>query len=192
MIPNKQNSPIKFAVWFIGLFLVLYYFNILFFGLTTPGSHYSQFLAEHLNYIQALRWLLLKCSALVLRCFGFATITNNYELLVAGHRAIILVYSCLGLGVISFFSAFVLAYPKPRKEKIVFLLSGIITIEFLNIIRLVILALYWDKRVGAIIDHHTIFNIFIYIVISTSIYFWVKNDVAVKKQHAKNGPGGLQ
>jgi exosortase/archaeosortase family protein len=181
MIPNKQNNPIKFAIWFIGLFVVFYYFNILFFGLTTRGGQYSQFLAEYLNYIQVLRWILLKCSALILRCFGFATITNNSELLVAGHGAIILIYSCLGLGVISFFSAFVLAYPKPSKAKIVFLLSGILAIEFLNIIRLVILALFWDKRLGAVIDHHTIFNIFIYIVISTGLYFWVKTDVAIKK-----------
>jgi exosortase/archaeosortase family protein len=181
MIPNKQNNPIKFAIWFISLFLVFYYFNILFFGLTTPGSHYSPFLAEYLNYIKALRWILLKCSALILRSFGFATITNNYELLVAGHGSIILVYSCLGLGVISFFSAFVLAYPKPRKEKTIFLLSGIFTIQLLNITRLVILALFWNKRTGAIIDHHTIFNIFIYIVISASLYFWVKTDIAIKK-----------
>ncbi len=177
-----------FAIWFIGLFIVFYYFNILFFGLTTPGGQYSPFLAEHLNYIQALRWVLLKCSALILKCFGFVAITNNYELLVAGHGAIILVYSCLGLGIISFFTAFVLAYPKPHKQKIIFLLSGIFTIQFLNIIRFVVLALFMNKHPGAIIDHHTIFNIFIYIVISIGLYFWVKNDAAVKKQNAKNRP----
>jgi exosortase/archaeosortase family protein len=181
MIPNKQNNPIKFAAWFIGMFLVFYYFNILFFGLTSPGGNYSPFLAEHLNYIQAVRWILLKCSAFVLNSFGFATITNNYELLVAGRGSIVLVYSCLGLGVISFFSAFVLAYPKPRNAKIIFLLSGIFAIEFLNVIRFVVLALFWDKRPGAIIDHHTIFNILLYIIISAALYFWVKNDVAVKK-----------
>ena len=181
MIPNKQNNPIKFAAWFIGLFLLFYYSNIFFFGLTTPGGHYNSFLAEHLNYIHLLRWVLLKCSAFILRCFGFTAITNNYALLVAGHGAIILIYSCLGLGVISFFSAFVLSYPKPRKQKILFLLIGIFTIEFLNIIRFVTLALFWDKRTGAIIDHHTIFNIFIYILISTGLYFWVKSDIAVKK-----------
>lgn len=181
MIPNKQNNPIRFAVWFIGLFLVFYYFNILFFGLTTPGGNYSPFLAGHLNYIAVLRWILLKCSASVLSCWGFTAITNNYELLVAGRSSIVLVYSCLGLGVVSFFTAFVLAYPKPRKAKIVFLISGILGIEFLNVIRFVVLALFWDKRPGTIIDHHTIFNIFIYIVISACLYFWVKNDVAVKK-----------
>lgn len=181
MIPNKQNNPIKFAAWFISLFLLFYYFNIMFFGLTSPGGNYSPFLAGHLNYIQALRWVLIKCSAFILSGFGFSVITNNYELLVAGHGAIILVYSCLGLGVISFFSAFVLAYPKPRNAKITFLLSGILVIELLNVIRLVILSLYWNKRLGAKIDHNTIFNIFIYIIISAGLYFWVKNDIAVKK-----------
>jgi exosortase/archaeosortase family protein len=181
MIPNKQHNPIKFALWFVVLFLLFYYFNILFFGVTSPGGHYSPFLATHFNYIEGLRWLLLKSSAFVLGCFGFVAITNNYELLVAGHGAIMLVYSCLGLGVMSFFSAFVLAYPKPRKAKIIFLISGILTIQFLNIIRFVLLALFWNNGPGIIIDHHTIFNIFIYIIISVSLYLWVKNDVAINK-----------
>jgi exosortase/archaeosortase family protein len=180
MIPNKQNDPIKFAAWFIGLFLAFYYFNIMFFGITSPGKHYSPLLAEYLNYIAALRWLLLHCSATILKWFGFNAITNEYELLVAGHGYIQLVYSCLGLGVISFFTAFVLAYPKPRNQKIIFLLSGIVAIEFLNVLRFVLLVLFWTKKNDVIIDHHTIFNILIYIIISISLYFWVKNDVAIE------------
>lgn len=180
-MPINKNNPIKFAVTFIILFLVFYYFNLLFLGITSPGNHYSAFLDNHLNYIQALRWLLLQCSAFILKCMGFSTITNNYQLLVAGHGVIILYYSCLGLGVISFFAAFVLAYPKPQKAKIIFLLAGILSIQFLNIIRFVVLALFWNKQAGAGIDHHTIFNIFIYIIISVSLYFWVKSDTAVTK-----------
>ncbi|MDB4926985.1 exosortase Y [Mucilaginibacter sp.] len=176
MIPNKQNNPLKFALIFISLFLLFYYFNILFFGITSPGNYYIPFLAEHLNYIYALRWLLLHCSAFVLHCFGFSVVVNNHELLVAGRGIIVLVYTCLGLGVLSFFTAFVIAYPKPRKAKIIFLLTGIITIEFLNVIRFVLLALFWNKQDNRIIDHHTIFNILIYIIISISLYFWVKND----------------
>jgi exosortase/archaeosortase family protein len=176
MISNKQNNSLKFALIFISLFLLFYYFNILFFGITSPGNHYIPFLAEHLNYIYALRWLLLYCSAFVLQCFGFSVVVNNYELLVAGRGIIVLAYSCLGLGVLSFFTAFVIAYPKSLKAKIIFLLAGIITIEFLNVIRFVLLALFWNKQDNRIIDHHTIFNILIYILISISLYFWVKND----------------
>ncbi|MES2485552.1 MAG: hypothetical protein V4581_06335, partial [Bacteroidota bacterium] len=100
---GKQNNPMKFAAWFVALFVVFYYGNIFFFGLTSPGKYYSPFLANHLNYIQGLRWVLLKCSAFILNSLGYTTVTNNYDLLVAGHGVIRLVYSCLGLGVISFF-----------------------------------------------------------------------------------------
>jgi exosortase/archaeosortase family protein len=101
---------------------------------------------------------------------------------VAGKGAIVLVYSCLGLGLISFFSAFVIAYPKRLKQKMIFLIAGIIGIELLNIIRFVVLALFWDKKANRIIDHHTIFNIILYIIIMISLYYWVKqNDKAINK-----------
>src|ERR1700761_4224866 len=138
----QQNSPVRFAVLFISLFLLFYYFNILFFGITSPGNHYLPFLADHLNYIAALRWFLLQSSAGLLRLFGFSTLTNNNELLVVGRGIITLVYTCLGLGVMSFFAAFVLAYPKPTKPKFIFLISGLLIIQLLNIIRFALLVLF--------------------------------------------------
>jgi exosortase/archaeosortase family protein len=182
----KKNSPFRFVLIFVGLFLLFYYFNIGFFGVTSPGHHYSPFLAEHLNYIQALRWLLLHSSAFILKCLGFATVVNDHNLLIAGRGAIRMVYTCLGLGVMSFFIAFVIAYPKPAKAKIWFLIAGLLGIQLLNIIRFMLLALYWTKSTAQFIDHHTIFNITIYILISITLYFWVTNDNAVIKRHAKN------
>lgn len=183
---KKQTSPVKFAALFISLFLVFYYGNILFFGITSPGRNYSAFLADHLNYISALRWVLLHSSAFVLNCFGFATIVNNYDLLVAGHGMIQLVYSCLGLGVLSFFLAFVISYPKPLKPKIIFIVAGVLGIEILNVIRFVLLALFWNKQNNSIIDHHTIFNVIIYIIISITLYIWVKAGQPATNGHAKN------
>ena len=143
--------------------------------MTSPGNHYNAFLANHLNYIQWLRQLLLNASAGILNLFGLTAIDNNYELLVAGHGSIRLVYSCLGLGVISFFTAFAIAYPKPLRARVIFILSGILVIEILNVIRFVLLALFWDKRSAQIIDHHTLFNTIIYILICISLYFWMKD-----------------
>jgi exosortase/archaeosortase family protein len=176
----------KFLFSFIFLFLVFYFFNIMFFGLTSPGNHYSPFLAEHLNYIQWLRSILLNSSAAILNALGFTAITNNTEMLVVGHHGIQVVYSCLGWGIISFFTAFVLAYPKSLKKKLIFIAAGIFTIEFLNVIRFILLGLYWNKNTTKIIDHHTIFNIVIYIIIAISLYFWVKNPVIENKEHAAN------
>jgi exosortase/archaeosortase family protein len=180
----KKGSPIRFVVAFIILFLLFYYFNIGFFAVTNPGKYYSRFLADHLNYIEALRIFLLKASAFVLKCLGHATVINNYEMLTAGHGIIRMVYSCLGLGVMSFFLAFVIAYPKPFKQKIIFGIAGLIGIQLLNILRFVLLSLYWNRSASQVIDHHTIFNIVIYILISITLYFWVTTDTHQK--HAKN------
>ncbi|MCR8560166.1 hypothetical protein KXD93_21115 [Mucilaginibacter sp. BJC16-A38] len=104
--------------------------------------------------------------------------------MVAGRGVIQLVYSCLGLGVISFFAAFVLAYPAKLKSKIIFLVSGIFGIELLNVLRFVLLALFWHKKDNRIVDHHTVFNIIIYVIIAITLYFWVKRTDALSD--AKN------
>ena len=169
-----KNKAFNFALTFIVLFLVFYYFNIGFFSITSPGSsHYIPFFAEHLNYISWLRNLLLGSAAALLNLLGFTAIRNEYRLLVAGHGTILLVYSCLGLGVMSFFTAFVIAYPKPLRRKIYFIVAGIICIQVLNILRLAIVALYWTNKAQQIIDHHFVFNSIIYLLISISLYFWV-------------------
>jgi exosortase/archaeosortase family protein len=145
-------------------------------GLMAPGRFYSPFLAVHLNYIDGLRLLLIGCAVKILGWLGFIAIHNTDEILVAGRGFLRIAYSCLGLGVSSFFAAFVIAYPKPIKIKVIFLLTGIAGIEILNVIRFVLLVLFWNGHKNQIIDHHTLFNAFIYIVIACVLYFWVKTD----------------
>jgi exosortase/archaeosortase family protein len=183
---RSGNIAFRFIFTFLLLFFLFYYFNIMFFGLTSPGGHYSSLLANHLNYIQGIRWVLLNASTGILNLLSFSAICNNYDLLVAGRGTIQVVYACLGLGVISFFTAFVIAYPKPLKAKIIFIITGILTIEILNVIRFVLLALFWNKADTKIIDHHTIFNVIIYLLIAISLYFWVKSDDKDNRLYAKN------
>lgn len=182
----KSNVSLRFIIIFAVLFPAFYYFNIFYFGITSTGSHYSSFMANNLNYISGLRWILIKSSAQILTWLGFAVIENQYELLVAGRGVIKLVYSCLGLGVISFFAAFVLAYPVKFKSKIAFLIGGILGIEVLNVIRFVLLSLFWNRRESQIIDHHAIFNIIVYIIIAIVLYFWVKRNDILINNDAKN------
>lgn len=84
----------------------------------------------------------------------------------------------------SFFIAFVIAYPKKLSSKLWFLISGLLGIQFLNIIRFVLLALFWSKKTNQVIDHHTIFNIIIYILIMICLYFWVKSKDRTINHHA--------
>lgn len=180
-MPKNKYNPIRFAVVFVALFACFYYFNIFYLGITSPGNHYSLFLDENLNYIQWLRWVLLYVSKQILVGLGFTTITNDIDLLVAGHGHIALEYSCLGMGVMSFLAAFVIAYPKSVKEKVLFLIAGILVIQLLNIARFVILALYWKPSEKHLLDHHTIFNTIIYLIIMVSLYFWIMRDLRANK-----------
>ena len=171
----KNNIALKFAIKFIGLFGLFYYGNIIFFGLTLPGNHYSAFLRYHLNYIGWLRWALLHSAASCLTALGYIAKVSDTELLVVGHGIVQLIYTCLGLGVMSFFAAFVIAYPKQLKPKLLFLIAGLMGIQFLNIIRIALLALYWNRSKARIIDHHLIFDVLIYIIIIVVLYRWVNN-----------------
>ncbi|MEO7214181.1 hypothetical protein [Mucilaginibacter sp.] len=171
----KNNIALWFSIKFVVLFLAFYYFNILYFGLTSPGNNYSTFLDQHLNYIDWLRSGLLSISCALLNLMGFTAIVGENQLLVTGHTIIELIYTCLGLGVMSFFAAFVIAYPKKLKPKLLFLFSGLFCIQLLNIIRLMLLALYWNRSKSRIIDHHIIFDVIIYILIIIALYKWVNN-----------------
>jgi exosortase/archaeosortase family protein len=171
-----NHSPLRFLLVFLGLFLLFYYFNIAYFSITSHGSHYLPFFDEHFNYIRWFRHLLLNTSTTIINWSGYNAISNDYQLLVAGRGTIDVVYSCLGLGVMSFFVAFVIAYPKDLKPKLIFLFAGIICIQVLNVLRFVFLVLFWDKKSKVILDHHTIFNIAIYIIMAITLYFWVKHD----------------
>jgi len=182
-----RESPVRFLVVFLLLFVVFFYFNVFFFSITSYGKHYNAFIDEHLNYIRLLRHVLLDISAQIINWFGYTAITNDLELLVAGHGTIQVVYSCLGLGIMSFFAAFAIAYPKKLKAKLIFLMLGLLGIQTLNILRFVLLAIFWDKKKGdLILDHHTIFNIIIYIIIAVSIYFWIRHDDKKLVSRAEN------
>ena len=171
----EKGSPIRFLTLFLGLFAFLYFLNILFFGITSPGHHYINFAAEHLDYIRLLRHFLLSTTAKILNWLGYGAITDDTDILIAGHGRLKLIYSCLGLGVMSFMIAFVAAYPAKLRSKLIFLLPALIGLQVLNIMRFLVLAIFWDKNQdGQIVDHHTVFNTLIYVIIIVSLYFWVK------------------
>jgi exosortase/archaeosortase family protein len=183
---NKGVSPVKFLFTFLILFAVFYFFNLYWFAATSPTSrHYNTFIANNLDYIKSLRLLLLNCSTGLLNFSGFTAIHDNYIMLVAGRGSIQVVYTCLGLGVMSFFAAFVIAYPKPLKAKIIFIIAGLLILQFLNILRFMYLAVYWTKAGTTTLDHHTLFNLFIYLIVGISIYFWMK-EPNLNKKNATN------
>ena len=179
-----HDSLYRFLIILLAVFSCLYYFNQFYIGITAPENIYIPFLDQHLNYISGLRYVLMHSSAWVLEQFGFSTFTTDYWLRVSGRGGVVVVYSCLGFGVMSFFTAFVIAWPKSLKSKAWFLPVGLLLIQLLNITRFILLSLYWKKSAfRGVIDHHDLFNIILYLILLCVIYLWAHKD---KHQHAKN------
>lgn len=170
------NPAYRFLLSFFLLFAIFYSFNIFYIGITSPGRLYVPFLDEHLNYIRWWRKGLLESSAAVIRLFDYDLYTTPIRLQVDGRRGVVLVYSCLGYGIMSVFAAFVLAWPdKPWKSKLLFLAFGLIIIQLLNIARLIGLSLLGRNfPFYHTIDHHTVFNIAVYAVLLVMVYFWLR------------------
>ncbi len=176
---------LRFVILFVGLYLLFNYFNEFYIGITNKGGLYSGFLDEHLNYIEWWRSSLLKGAASILHLFGYTAITNETDLLVVGKGGIRLIYTCLGYGLMSVFAAFCLSFPRPFKHRLIFLLIGLLFIQFVNVLRFVLLPLFWDRKHPFLgMDHHDLFNIIIYLLLFGMCYLWIKYSIRVT--NAKN------
>lgn len=163
---------------FIGLYSLFSWFTIFWIGVTSKGNMYWAFAAESLNFVALFRRSLLFSAKEVCSLFGYETAFIGEFTLRVGNRAIRLVYSCLGFGVMSFYAAYVLAWPSGSfLQKWVPLFSGLAFIVFLNVMRLALLPIihieYPSTRKFPI-DHHDIFNVILYLVIAVMLISWTR------------------
>lgn len=180
-----SDPYLKFVVLFVAFYLIFNYFNEFYIGITAKGGIYIPFLDEHLNYIRWWRDFYLKASAQVLRWLGYTALTNETQLLVVGRGGIRLVYTCLGYGLMSVFAAFCLSFPSPFKYRFWFMVAGLLFIQVMNILRFVLLSLYWNKKHPLFgMDHHDLFNIIIYLLLFGICYLWIK--YSIRANNAKN------
>jgi len=164
---SKKNYRVIFFVSrFIIIFLLLYYFNELFIGITGEGGRfYSSFLDQHLNYIRWLRESIIYFSSLVLSIFNYDTIRLPYHIQIINGVKVGVGYSCLGYGIISFQIALALSYPFKYLVRRVYLVLGLFIIYILNILRISAVGIAYTELSNINIDHHFIFNIISYFVI---------------------------
>ncbi|WP_090781812.1 exosortase Y [Pedobacter sp. ok626] len=163
----------RFSISFLILFLTFYGFNIAYIGITSPGGLYFSFLDQHLNYIELWRNLYIAAAAKILELMGYVVYTTDVSLKVQGHSGFRLVYSCLGYGIISCFSAFALSFPKSLRSRLKFLFIGLSLILTLNLCRLILLSLFYNPQIT--FNHHEIFNTGLYAAIILMSYKWVNS-----------------
>lgn len=182
-VSRRVNAPaLFFTIRFFLLFIGLYGFNQAFIGLSTPGGSYLSALDQHVNYIKAWRHFNIRVVAQIIELLGYRVETTEISLRVTGRAGFILIYSCLGYGIMSLVAAFILAYPKPAGSRFVFFFLSLLFIQITNILRLVLIALYAKKQAGIFINHHTLYNILLYLFLSIFIYLWL-NHPNKKKRH---------
>jgi exosortase/archaeosortase family protein len=177
MLINKKYPEAVFIIKLLLLFSIFYYGTQFYIGITSKGNYYSAFLDEHFNYISWLRYSILKGASIVCSLFGYDTkIENIISLRVVNGYRVNMVYSCLGVGILSCWAAFAIAFTTTIKRKIVWLVAGLIIIWFANVARVAVLLIMLNKTkdVKGFPHHHTIFNTIAYIIVIVLIYFYSK------------------
>ena len=172
---STYKQFLLYCLKFLGVFAIAYFGTLAWIGLASPGNYYSPFIDHYLDYIAWLRASLLYGSKILLSIFGVdTTIPNIYSLQLVGGRAINLVYSCIGYGVMSFWIALIVANKGNFTTKLYWLIGGLIIIWFLNIIRMSLFLVTFNKgqTMPFGIDNHLFFNITAYAGIFVMIYFY--------------------
>lgn len=176
----KNNSALKFALTFIVLFFIFNNANKFFNSVTIPtGKYYNPYISEHFNYIQLLRTCLILPTVKIMEMLGYYMMYSKTQILALNGIPSNINYGCLGLGVFSFWLAFVSAFPKPLKQKIKFLAIGLVAIYLLNVFRLIILTILTveiPNEAEYFTYHHDAFNILVYSILFIMIYFWVQKN----------------
>lgn len=154
-----------FVLRFAIIFGLLYGANFVIIALSIPGGLYNEWVSEHLRYADFLRTALVKASAQTLDFFGYQNLYDNASVRIPGVVTVRVAYVCMGFGLVSFCWAFVAAYPQSLAKKMVYITIGTAAIILLNILRIAGLAMIsaTDAFEFGVLDHHTVFNIIVYI-----------------------------
>lgn len=191
----ENISPYLFFIRFCLLFVILYLFFPFYWGIIGPGGKiYSSFLAENFNIIKGFSSFLTGSARLLLNALGYDSFQRQYNALRIGHsRGVVVNPSCLGWAVLSFWTAFVYANSGTVGHKLKWILTGCITITFINIVRiaLIVLANHLNWSFIIHLDHHKTFNIASYGCMFVFMFFYIKRQKKYERmnidlQSAKN------
>lgn len=178
----KDKKFLSFLLKFLLGFCILYYGTIAMIGITAPGGYYVAFADKYLDYVSGLRWLLLHASVMILNVTGFNIYLKDiYTIKMQNGLGVHVGYDCIGYGVMAFWIAFIFANQLSVKQKLKWILGGLLVIFSINVARisLMLVAVNRHWRSPLQMDNHTWFNIAAYLAIFTMMWFF---DRAQKKQ----------
>ncbi|MEN9599191.1 MAG: hypothetical protein RL596_1502 [Bacteroidota bacterium] len=167
-VVQKLSPYIQFLIRFLALYAILYFGTYAFIGLSTEGGIYLTWL-KYVDYVSLYRRLLLSGAAQIIEWMGYYTQQRGTFLLyINGANGIQLVYWCLGIGIISFWVSYVLAFQTDSIQfRLRWIIYGIFFITVLNIFRisLILIANYVQYASLFEMDHHDLYNIILYLML---------------------------
>lgn len=175
---------LSFVLKFVGLFGAFYYINMYAVDMILPGKRYNAFFFDRLNYIYWITGSIMHTANLMTRAVGLDTeVVNTRYLVGAGGHSLFMNWQCVGLGIFSFWAAFILANKMNLKRKIIWGAGGMLAIWLLNCCRTALLMValenHWKEwKQGwthfRTLDHHDLFNYGCYLIILGGIWFFYK------------------
>ncbi len=183
----KDKTFVKFVLKFLALFGIFYYGTLLVIGLAAQGGMYSAFVDKHLDYVSGITRTLVGGTRGLLQIAGIETYTlPNFIIRITGGTGVRIAFDCVGYGVMSFWLAFVLASKGRAVRKLIWVLIGWIILWFININRIALLLLAYNRdwKMPLGIDHHTWFNIVAYGAIFLMMYIFEKDNRKISEKYA--------
>ena len=178
LLVEKYPIP-AFLIKLMVFFFVLDTFFVLMIGITSNGGDFhSEFITKHLNLVKWTENFLLHAGGIFTMLFNHSYAIEGKRLVLDNGSAVILGYSCIGFSVMSFYAAFIFAFPQQIKKKIYYFFGGLAVIVLLNIIRIGGLAMVYSSRTYqevVTIDHHDIFNFIVYVVVFIIFFKFTKS-----------------
>ncbi len=177
------------VILFLFVFFLLETAFTVYVGILSPGGKiYSPFLDRYANVPAWFTYFICKCAKALLQLSGY----NVYQkalnnITITGSRGVNIIWACLGFGVMSFWTAFVISHSAGWKYKLKWVLTGLSIITGINIIRIALIALglHHNWKVFNAIEPHFAFNVVCYIAIFSLTVWFVMQYKTYRKNYVK-------
>lgn len=163
----------------VGLTLILNFFSIGYHGIVSPeGARYSPFLDTYFNYIQWIRRILMEAANIFSNALGTESYISGSQMMKIGNDIEVEIWlPCLGIGIMSFWTAFIITNSGDWKKKLRWWIGGIFGIYLVNCVRITLFLVALDRNwaQNTALDHHDLFNIAAYILIGLMMYSYTED-----------------
>lgn len=176
---NIKYPIIAFIVKLMALFFLFDNFFLLLISAQAPGGDfYTPFIANHLNFVHWFEQFLLNSGGHFAKLFGYEYFISGKKMMLINGTGVILGFSCIGFSIMSFYLAFVIAFPASLKKKLIYGIAGLVLIITLNIMRIGGLAVIYSRlnfQEVREVDHHAVFNTIVYVIIFIIFVFYTRD-----------------